>query len=279
MTRSALPTQFGLAARPGPAGCPRLGEDELNAKTQSIGGLAFQPADPNGAAKYVVELASTRSCIHVHLANAYTIALADRDDDYRRLVNKGLVFADGKPLTWISRLARQIPRIDQVRGPQLFLNVLDLGRPYGVRHFLLGSTEEVLQSLRERLTERFDGLEIVGSHSPPFRQQTADEVAHQDELIRQSDADIVWVGLGTPKQDIEAARLAESTRRPVVAVGAAFNFAAGALRVAPKWMQRAGLEWLFRLASEPRRLWRRYLFGNIRFLWAVLRRDGLERNA
>lgn len=239
---------------------------------QSIGGLEFQLADPNAATKYVIDLARRRSGEHVHLANAYTIALADRDDAYRELINQGIVYADGKPITWFSRLFRHTPQIQQVRGPQLFLDVLDVGRSSGVRHFFLGSTDELLEQMRSRLTARFEGVEIVGSYSPPFRPLTAAEIAIQDALIRQSDADIVWVGLGTPKQDFEAARLAPSTGRTAVAVGAAFDFAGGTLRVAPNWMQRAGLEWVFRLASEPRRLWRRYLYGNARFIWAVLRR-------
>lgn len=245
--------------------------------TQSMGGLDFQPAGPHAAANYVVELAGDLSCTHVHLANSYTIALADRDDAYRRLINRGVVFADGKPITWLSRLAGQTPRIEQVRGPQLFLDVLDAGRSSGMRHFFLGSTDEVLRKMCARLIARFPGLEIVGTYSPPFRQLTDEEVSYQDTLIRQSGANIVWVGLGTPKQDIEAARLAQRTARPAVAVGAAFDFAAGTLRVAPFWMQRAGLEWLFRLASEPGRLWRRYLFGNVRFVWVVLRRFSIGR--
>lgn len=250
----------------------------MTAKTQSIGGLEFQPTGPDAAASYVIQLACARGGAHVHLANAYTIALADRNDTYRQLINQGIVFADGKPVTWVSHLTRQAPPIEQVRGPQLFLNVFDVGRTVGVRHFLLGSTDELLEKLRANLCERFEGVEIVGSYSPPFRPLTAEEVARQDALIVQSDADIVWVALGTPKQDIEAARLSQSTARPAVAVGAAFDFAAGTLRVAPRWMQSAGLEWLFRLASEPRRLWRRYLFGNVRFVWAVLRRHWVGRN-
>jgi N-acetylglucosaminyldiphosphoundecaprenol N-acetyl-beta-D-mannosaminyltransferase len=248
-------------------------------ETQSIGGLEFQPIGPDAAAEYVVELARTRSCAHVHLTNAYTIALADQDGDYRQLLNKGVVFADGRPIIWFSRRTRQTPQIQQVRGLDLFLRVLDIGRSSGVRHFLLGSTDEVLARMRANLSERFEGVEIVGSYSPPFRPLTAEEIADQDALIRQSDADIVWVGLGTPKQDIEASRIALSTTRPAVAVGAAFDFTAGALPVAPIWMQRAGLEWVFRLASEPGRLWRRYLFGNVRFIWAVLRRPSAERSA
>jgi len=249
---------------------------EQEAMVQTIGGLEFQPTGPNAAAQYVVGLARTHRCVHIHLANAYTVALSDRDDAYRQLINEGVVFADGKPITWISRLAGQTPRIEQVRGPQLFLDVLDAGRSSGLRHFFLGSTDDVLQRMRARLIERFEGVEIVGAYSPPFRPLTTEEISDQDALIQQSHADIVWVGLGTPKQDIEAARLAQSTDRPAVAIGAAFDFMAGALRVAPHWMQRVGLEWLFRLASEPRRLWRRYLFGNVRFVWAVLRRRWVE---
>lgn len=241
-------------------------------ETRPVGGLDFRPAGPSAAARFVVELGLNRRCAHVHLANAYTIALADRDDAYRQLINQGVVFADGRPITWFSRLARQTPRVQQVRGPQLFLDVLDTGRSSGLRHFLLGSTDESLERMRVRLAEQFDGVEIVGSYSPPFRPLTAQEIENQDALIRDSNADIVWVGLGTPKQDVEAKRIAQSTVRTAVAVGAAFDFTAGVRRVAPTWMQRAGLEWLFRLASEPRRLWRRYLFGNVRFLWAVLRR-------
>lgn len=251
---------------------------ELAVETNHIGGLEFRAAGPNAAARFVVELAHSRREVHVHLANAYTIALADRDDAYRQLINQGVAFADGKPIAWFSRLTRQSPRIQQVRGPQFFLDVLDIGRSSGMRHFLLGSTDGLLDLLRARLAGRFEGVEIAGWYSPPFRRLTAEEIAYQDALIRRSGADIVWVGLGTPKQDIEAARVALSTGRPAVAIGAAFDFAAGTLRLAPNWMQHAGLEWLFRLSSEPRRLWRRYLFGNLRFIWAVVRRRWEERD-
>lgn len=250
----------------------------LPVTTQLIGGLQFQILGPNAAANHVVELARSRGGSHVHLANAFTIALADRDEAYRSLINQGVVFADGKPISWLSRLYGQTPPIKQVRGPQLFLDVLDVGRSADLRHFLLGSTDEVLDRLRTRLTARFNGVEIVGSYSPPFRPLTDEEIAYQDRLILQSDADVVWVALGTPSQDVEARRLALSTNRATVAVGAAFDFTAGTLRIAPDWVQRIGLEWLFRLLTEPRRLWRRYLFGNARFVWAALRRFRVERS-
>jgi len=158
----------------------------------------------------------------------------------------------------------------QVRGPSLFGNVIDLGRDLSITHFLLGATDETLEKLTFELKMRYPGIQIVGQLSPPFRDVTPTEIAAQDKIISDSNAQIVWVGLGTPKQDFEVLRLANSLPVVAIAVGAAFDFVAGTKNEAPQWMTKIGLEWLFRLVSEPRRLWRRYLFGNIEFLWAVL---------
>ena len=113
-------------------------------------------------------------------------------------------------------------------------------------------------------------MRIVGVESPPFRVLSADELAQQDDRVLSSGADIVWVGLGTPKQDIESERLAAALPIVAVAVGAAFDFTAGTLQEAPAWMKSVGLEWFYRLIKEPRRLWKRYVFGNLRFLKAAL---------
>ena len=126
------------------------------------------------------------------------------------------------------------------------------------------------------LRERFPGIEIVGSHSPEFRPPSDAELAERDGAIAASGAQVVWVGLGTPKQDLEAARLAHSLPIVAVAVGAAFDYAAGTLTEAPQWIRTAGLEWAFRFAMEPGRLWRRYVFGSTRFLITVLLRGRRE---
>ena len=141
-----------------------------------------------------------------------------------------------------------------------------------MKHFLLGSTPEVLELLQHKLLMRFPGARIVGSYSPPFRRLTMDELETQDELVRSSGAQIVWVGLGTPKQDLEAKRLSNELPVVAVAIGAAFDFTAGTAREAPNWMTKVGLEWVYRLISEPKRLWRRYFFGNARFLKVALSR-------
>jgi N-acetylglucosaminyldiphosphoundecaprenol N-acetyl-beta-D-mannosaminyltransferase len=236
-----------------------------------IGSIEFVSATPQSACEQVIAIAKEGLGRHVHLANAYTVALADKSLAYRGvLAAPALNFPDGKPIGWLSALRGHSPRLKQVRGPQLFLDVFDQGRSDDIRHYLLGSTPEVLDSLERQLTSRFPGVAIVGVESPPFRQLSAVELNEQDARIRTSGAHIVWVGLGTPKQDSEAQRLASGLPAVAIAIGAAFDFAAGTTPEAPAWMTAVGLEWFYRLSREPRRLWKRYLFGNARFLKAAL---------
>ncbi|WP_373284429.1 WecB/TagA/CpsF family glycosyltransferase [Cnuibacter physcomitrellae] len=236
-----------------------------------VGGVRFVAASPEDAALQTVALTAARAPHHVHLANAYSITLASRDERLSYVYSQGICYPDGKPLSWVSRLRRDKPALEQTRGPQFFLDVFRLGQADGVKHFLLGSAPETLEMLEKKLHDRFPDAEIVGAYSPPFRALSSGELAVQDDLIRSSGASIVWVGLGTPKQDIEAQRITHSVGVTAVAVGAAFDYAAGTLREAPPVLRRAGLEWAFRLAMEPRRLWRRYLIGNVQFVVLVAR--------
>jgi N-acetylglucosaminyldiphosphoundecaprenol N-acetyl-beta-D-mannosaminyltransferase len=155
------------------------------------------------------------------------------------------------------------------------LAVLDRGTSLG--HYLLGGSEETLAALKRVIARRFPTARIVGAESPAFRALSDAEVAAQDSRIRQSGAQVVWVGLGTPKQDWEVARLSEELPVVALAVGAAFDFLAGTKSQAPMLMQSTGTEWLYRLASEPRRLAKRYLWGNPRFLRAAVRNPGLRK--
>lgn len=239
--------------------------------SQWIGSVEFVSSTPQDACDHIIALSLRPEGKHVHLANAYTVALADESQDYRdTLAAPGINFPDGKPIGWFSRLRGHSPRLNQVRGPQLFLDVFDQGRFHELKHYLLGSTPQVLSALKRELTAQFPGVDIVGLESPPFRALSKVERAAQDARISASGAQIVWVGLGTPKQDIEAHRLADELPVVAVAIGAAFDFTAGTLKSAPIWMTRCGLEWVFRFAREPRRLWRRYVFGNARFIKAAL---------
>lgn len=233
---------------------------------------------PTEAADEVIRLATSNlpRGIDVHLCNAYTIALADKDPELQRLLGRaGLNFPDGKSVVWANRLrhrGRGLPS-DRVYGPDLMLNVIDRGRDHRLKHYLLGSTEPVLSDLASALRQRFNGVDIVGMESPPFRPLTDLERAEQARRIRDSGAQVVWVGLGTPKQDLEVTHLATEVDAVHVAVGAAFDFISGRKVQAPKWLQRSGLEWAFRLSQEPRRLWRRYLLGNARFVRATFRQE------
>lgn len=242
----------------------------MDRQSQWVGSIEFEASTPEIACARIVAMSQLGLGMHVHLANAYTVSLADQSADYRKvLASPGLNFPDGKPIGWVSRLRGRAPRLHQVRGPQLFLDVIDQGRSHSLRHFLLGSTPEVLCALERELATRFPGAEVVGVESPPFRKLSAAELQDQDSRIRETGAQIVWVGLGTPKQDVEAQRIASTLPVVAIAIGAAFDFAAGTLRSAPVWMTNVGLEWAYRFICEPRRLWKRYVFGNVRFLKAA----------
>ena len=178
----------------------------------------------------------------------------------------GMVTPDGMPLVWVAR-ARGQRQVSRVYGPDLMLACFDRLRERGVRHYLYGGGEGVPELLSERLRARFPGVQVVGAYSPPFRQLSEEERERDRERINESSPDIVWVGLGAPKQDFWMADNREGIEAPVlIGVGAAFDFHAGLKKQAPLWMRRIGLEWLFRLLSEPRRLAGRYIAGNPRFL-------------
>jgi N-acetylglucosaminyldiphosphoundecaprenol N-acetyl-beta-D-mannosaminyltransferase len=196
---------------------------------------------------------------------------SQRDDALRHIHNAaGLVTPDGMPLVWLSRL-HGWRATRRVYGPALMLEVCDRSLATGYRHFFYGGQDGVPERLAARLQKRFPGLVVAGTYAPPFRPLTAKE---DDDVVRHiNDAkpDIVWVGLSTPKQERWMAQHVGRLSAPVlIGVGAAFDFHAGLKRQAPRWMQHSGLEWLFRLVNEPRRLWRRYLVNNPLFVWLTL---------
>lgn len=212
----------------------------------------------------------------VHLCNAWTLALGGRDAVLAKVLNRGdLNLPDGMPLSWAGRRAGFANMRRHIRGTDLLLATARAGQASGLRHYLYGSTPEVTRALARRLNELAPGVTIVGVESPPFRPLTDTEEAELVERVRQARPDVVWVGLGTPGQDLFIDRFRDRLCATLVAVGAAFDFLAGAKRQAPIWVQNCGLEWAFRLAIEPRRLWRRYLVGNTSFLLGLA--HGLER--
>lgn len=241
----------------------------MNIQTRQVGALQFSVSTPDQAVQSIIEVAAAKMDhgLPIHFANAYSVSIAESNSAYKNTLNlNGVTHADGKPISWISRIVGHNPAIRQIRGPRTFEAVIDQGQLHGIRHYLLGSTAEVLDRLESNLINRYPDALIVGKFSPPFATPSVEELRERDLRIRDSRAQIVWVGLGTPQQDFEVVRLASSLPIVAIAVGAAFDFSAGFKPTAPPWMTVVGLEWLFRLVSEPRRLWRRYLFGNLLFL-------------
>lgn len=211
--------------------------------------------------------------IDVRLVNAYSIVTMHAASDYLELARtSGVSFPDGAPVAAVLRLLRGRHEARRVRGPSFFVESLERAAAGGTREFFLGTTDETLTELAQAVAERWPRLQTAGTWAPPFQEQIDDEYVRLcRERIAEAGADRVWIALGTPKQDRLAERLAKELDVPCIGVGAAFDFVGGTKREAPRILQRMGAEWLYRLATEPRRLWRRYLLGNLQFLWLVLR--------
>lgn len=238
-------------------------------RTYAVCGVTITGTTPAAAASAIVARGLGRRGFAVHLCNAYTLSLVDRDDQLRAaLLVAHMNLPDGTPVSWLGR--RHGVR-EPVRGPALMRDVVRTGVRSGVRHYLYGGADGVAAALAARLGEQIPGVVIVGQESPPFVDLDDMALTALVSRIRASCAHVVWVGLGTPRQDYLVARLAEQVQAAIVPVGAAFDFLAGNKREAPAILHGSGLEWLYRLKSEPGRLWRRYLIGSPRFLIMAIR--------
>jgi N-acetylglucosaminyldiphosphoundecaprenol N-acetyl-beta-D-mannosaminyltransferase len=217
---------------------------------------------------------------YVCVTGVHGVMECQRDPELRGIHNRsGLTTPDGMPMVWAGRYAGA--RISRVYGPDLMLALCAVAAERGWRHYFYGGGDGTPERLADRLRERFPALRVVGTCSPPFRPLTEEEDAAIVQAINGASPDIVWVGLSTPKQERWMANHVGRVRAPVlIGVGAAFDIHAGTLAQAPRWMQRSGLEWLYRLIREPRRLWKRYLVNNPAFVVRILRhRPRIARSA
>jgi len=212
-----------------------------------------------------------RESHYVCVTGVHGVMESQRDEEVRRIHNAaGLVTPDGMPLVWLSRLMG-FSHVERVYGPDLMLAMCARSVTQGYHHFFYGGAPGVAEKLVLCLQSRFPTLQVSGTYSPPFRPLTPEEDVAVVGCINAAQSDIVWVGISTPKQECWMKEHVGRLCAPVlIGVGAAFDFHAGVKRQAPRWMQQSGLEWLFRLMTEPRRLWRRYLINNTCFLWLVL---------
>ncbi len=212
---------------------------------------------------------------YVCLGTAHGLTEARTDAELRRIYNASwLTTPDGMPLVWLGPSG-----VERVYGPDLLLAVCDAGRAVGLRHYFYGGAPGVAEELKTKLTARYPGLEVAGVFTPPFRPLTPEEFAGLQADVTRARPDVLWVGIGTPKQEkFMAAHASALDAGVLIGVGAAFDFHSGRVRQAPRWIQRSGLEWLFRLATEPRRLGPRYLKTNPLFVLRVLaQKTGLRR--
>lgn len=229
-------------------------------------GVAVNAVTFAGALQFLLDAPSARRRIRGHFCSVNMLVAAADNPVLREALNSAdLVAPDGMPLVWLGRLRGY--SIERVCGPDIMLALLDRSRERGYRHFFYGGGEGVAEQLAATMAKRFPGLQVAGVFTPPFRPLTPDENRAITACINAAAPDYVWVGLSTPKQDLWIAEHREHLEAAaLLAVGAAFDFHSGRRRRAPRWMQRTGSEWLFRLFSEPRRLGRRYTVTNLRFL-------------
>ena len=216
---------------------------------------------------------------YVAVTGMHGVSVSRREPAFRAVLNgAGMVVPDGMPLVWIGRL-RGFSLRRRVYGPELMLEFCRATAARGLRHYFYGGAPGVADTLAARMAERFPGLIVAGTCSPPFRPLTPEEDAAIVAHINESNADIVWVGLSTPKQERWMHQHRTQLHVPVlVGVGAAFDMHAGRLKQAPPWMRENGLEWLYRLVQEPRRLWHRYIVLGSQFVFAAsLELTGLKR--
>jgi N-acetylglucosaminyldiphosphoundecaprenol N-acetyl-beta-D-mannosaminyltransferase len=218
------------------------------------------------AAQEILRWARKGESRYVCVATVNNVIEAHDDPDYRAIMEAAdLVTPDGMPLVWGLRLLG-VTTATRVYGPDLTPVVCQLAAEQGVPVGFYGGTEDVLEDLTTRLLQRFPGLKITHRASPPFRPLTPEEERRTVEDLERSGARILFVGLGTPKQERWMAAHRHKVHAAMLGVGAAFDFLAGRKRQAPRVVQRLGLEWLYRLVQEPGRLWRRYLYRNPRFV-------------
>ncbi len=257
-----------------------MGQGE-HIRRHSILGVCVSTLDMAQTLRTIEGWIADRQPKYVCVSNVHSVMECYRDPELRCIHNSaGMVTPDGMPLVWL--LQRRVShKVERVYGPDLMLELCQLSVERGYRHFLYGGEDGVLNLLSANLKQRFPGLRIVGAYSPPFRPLSPAEDEEVMRLISEANPDIVWVGLGMPKQERWMAAHVDKLKAPVlIGVGAAFDFHAGVKKQAPRWMQRNGLEWSFRLMTEPRRLWRRYFKNNPLFVGLVIAESlGLKKRA
>lgn len=256
---------------------PLVGGVELTSipKTQvgrvNVLGVGISELNLDLAVELICEALERKQKGYVCVTGVHGVSEARKHAPFRAVLNRAFLNTpDGMPMVWMGKLQGR-KQMGRVYGPDLMMRVCEISPSRGFRHYFYGGGPGVVEELQRRLEKRFPGLQVVGTFTPPFRPLTAKEEAALVEQVAMAKPDVFWVGLSTPKQETFMATYWNRLDSTLFfGVGAAFDFHAGRVRQAPRWMQRSGLEWLFRLCCEPRRLWKRYLKNNPLFLLRAL---------
>jgi N-acetylglucosaminyldiphosphoundecaprenol N-acetyl-beta-D-mannosaminyltransferase len=254
-------------------------ESERSVVRANVLGVGVSALNLDSATCVILRALETRTKGYICVTGVHGVSEAQDDSEFRGILNNAFLNTpDGMPMVWMGRL-QGFGVMRRVYGPDLMLRVCEASVQRGLTHYLYGGAEGVAQTLKERLEARFPGLKIAGTATPPFRPLTSKEEEDLASEVSRLKPDVFWIGLSTPKQEkFMASHWQKLDATLFVGVGAAFDFHAGRVRQAPRWMQRSGLEWFFRLACEPRRLWKRYLKNNPRFvLRACAQLSGLRK--
>jgi N-acetylglucosaminyldiphosphoundecaprenol N-acetyl-beta-D-mannosaminyltransferase len=244
----------------------------INYGKKNVIGILVSAMDYEAAVAEIATAALESRSLPVSCAAVHTIMEGALDEEQKYRMNRlGMVLPDGMPVRWALRILHGIKLPDRVYGTTLTLRVLARAEQEGLGVYFYGNTSDILDLLRRNLRQQFPALRICGMEPSQFRRLNATEKNSATQRIRESGASLLFTGLGTPLQDVWAYEYAEVLPMPVLCIGGSFNVLAGRAAQAPPWMQSRGLEWLFRLSREPRRLWRRYLLLNPWYAWMVAR--------
>jgi N-acetylglucosaminyldiphosphoundecaprenol N-acetyl-beta-D-mannosaminyltransferase len=232
------------------------------------------------ATQAILAAARERRKGYVCVTGVHGITEAQNDSAFRQILNRSFLnTTDGMPLVWLAKHHVGGSCIERVYGPDLMLEIFEATCDGSVSHFFYGGAPGVAEDLKANLEACFPGVRVVGTYCPPFRPLSAEEEADLAAKVRETKPDLMWIGLSTPKQErFMSEYLPKLDVTVMLGVGAAFDFHSGRVRQAPRWIQRSGFEWLYRLCSQPRRLGRRYLINNPLFVARIaLQLTGLRK--
>lgn len=242
----------------------------IDAGKRNILGVLVNIIDYEGAVELIIKAAKEKQGLSVSALAVHGVMTGVLDNTHRfRLNHMDLICPDGQPVRWALNFIHKAKLSDRVYGPNLTLRVCERAAQEGLPIYLYGSRQEVLDAFSRNLCDRYPQLKIAGSQPSRFRQTTAEETQEIAQTIKDSGAAITLVGLGCPRQEVFAHEYRDRLSMPLLAVGAAFDFHAGLLPQAPPSLQAVGLEWLYRLIQEPKRLWKRYVFLNPYYVWLL----------